>query len=137
MKHGVSRKALIFTAGLAWVIAGANILRIGINTWLYDSMSWPFKLVGAVLIFGIFFTFVFRRLFGKNILRITQKNDSNCPFAFFDAKGWIVMVAMITLGITVRHFHLLPNWFIAMFYTGLSSALILTGMLFLYRWKKE
>lgn len=137
MKHGVSRRTLILIAGLVWVIAGANILKIGIDTWIHNSMFWPFKLFGAVLFFGIFFTFVFRRLFGKNIRRIAQKNDSNCPFAFFDVKGWVVMVIMITVGITVRHYHLLPDWLIAMFYSGLSSALILTGFLFLYRWKKE
>ena len=136
MKHGVKRSTLVFVAGLAWLIAGANIFRIGFNTWLSDSLLWIYKLMGAVLFFIIFFAFVFYRLFGKNILRISKKGDKNCPFAFFDVKGWIVMVFMITLGVTVRHFGLLPNWFIAMFYTGLSSALMLTGLLFVYHWKK-
>ena len=43
------------------------------------------------------------------------------------------MIFMITFGITIRHFHLLPNSFISVFYTGLSSALIITGLLFLRR----
>lgn len=48
-------------------------------------------------------------------------------------KGWIVMIFMITFGVTIRHFQLLPNSFISVFYTGLSSALIITGILFLIR----
>ena len=51
------------------------------------------------------------------------------------------MIFMISLGIIVRSFHLLPESFISVFYTGLSVALILTGMLFIRYWwlkrKKE
>lgn len=34
MKYGVNRQILLITAGTVWIIAGANILRIGIVTWL-------------------------------------------------------------------------------------------------------
>lgn len=136
MKHGVSRKTLVFIGGLVWIIAGANILRIGIVTWLQDDLSWYCKLAGAIVVFTLFFCFIFRRLSGKHILRISRKGNSNCPFAFFDARGWIVMVVMIAAGVMLRRSGWMPGWFIAMFYTGLSSALILTGGLFLYRWKK-
>ena len=37
MKYGVNRKVLLITAGVVWIIAGGNILRIGIMTWLTDS----------------------------------------------------------------------------------------------------
>ena len=97
MRWRVSRRTLLLIAGLVWIIAGANILRIE---------------------------------------RIGQKADRNCPFSFFDVKGWLIMGFMITLGILVRKLHLLPTSFIAVFYTGLSSALILTGILFLVQWQK-
>lgn len=35
------------------------------------------------------------------------------------------MIFMICMGITIRSFHLLPESFISVFYTGLSIALIL------------
>lgn len=41
---------------------------------------------------------------------------------------------MIALGVTIRRFQLLPESFISVFYTGLSTALILTGILFLRYW---
>ena len=37
MKYGVNRQVLLITAGIVWIVAGANILRIGIVTWLNDS----------------------------------------------------------------------------------------------------
>ena len=40
MKYGVNRKVLLITAGIVWMAAGANILRIGIVTWLTDSQYW-------------------------------------------------------------------------------------------------
>lgn len=44
------------------------------------------------------------------------------------------MVFMITFGVTMRSFHILPDAFISVFYTGLSLALIFTGVLFIRYW---
>lgn len=66
-----------------------------------------------------------------------SKEKKNCPFSFFDVQGWIVMAFMITIGILSRLFHLLPESFIAVFYTGLSLALIGTGIRFIIYWWKN
>ena len=135
MKYGVNRKVLLITAGVVWIIAGANILRIGIMTWLTDSQYWLFKIGEATVVFLLFFLFVFKRLYYKHTKRIGEKKkEKNCPFSFFDVKGWIVMVFMITFGITMRSFHILPDAFISVFYTGLSLALMFTGVLFIRYW---
>lgn len=133
----VSKHILLFIAGCVWIIAGVNILRIGIVTWIHDTHFWLFKVGEATIVFLLFLNFVFLRLFRKHSQRISQKGEKNCPFSFFDIKGWIIMIAMITFGITIRHFQLLPNSFISVFYTGLSSALIITGILFLIQGTKE
>ena len=44
MKYGVNKEILLITAGTVWIIAGANILRIGIVTWLNNSEGWMFKI---------------------------------------------------------------------------------------------
>ena len=124
MRWRVSRRTLLLIAGLVWIIAGANILRIGIITWVDDQREWLFKTGEAIVVFLLFFSLIFRRLYNKHTERIGQKADRNCPFSFFDVKGWLIMGFMITLGILVRKLHLLPTSFIAVFYTGLSSALI-------------
>lgn len=137
MKYGVNRKVLLITAGIVWIVAGANILRIGIVTWFSDSEYWLFKIGEATIIFLLFFLFVFKKLYYKHTQRIERKKDKNCPFSFFDVKGWIIMTFMITLGITIRSLHLLPDAFISVFYTGLSIALMFTGILFIHYWWKN
>lgn len=139
MKYGVNRSFLLITAGIVWIFAGCNILRIGIITWTSSSQDWLFKVCEAIVVFLLFFIFVFKRLYNKHTQRIEQKKaDKNCPFSFFDVKGWIVMTFMITMGITIRVFKLLPDTFISVFYTGLSLALIATGILFIrYWWRRR
>ncbi|WP_148371757.1 hypothetical protein [Bacteroides bouchesdurhonensis] len=139
MKYGVNRQFLLITAGIVWIIAGTNILRIGIVTWMNSTQDWMFKIGEATVVFLLFFVFIFRKLYYKHTRRIEEKKeDKNCPFSFFDVKSWIMMVFMIALGITIRSLHLLPDSFISVFYTGLSIALILTGILFIcYWWQKR
>lgn len=138
MKYGVSRQVLIYIAGVVWVIAGINILRIGVVTWLDTSHFELIRVCEAIVVFLLFFNFVFKKLFYKHTRRIEQKQDRNCPFAFFDAKGWVIMTVMITFGILARKFHWLPDSFISFFYVGLSCALTITGILFLvYGWKRK
>ena len=137
MTFGVSRNTLLITAGLVWLIAGANILRIGIGCWLGTTHYWVYKILEATAVFIVFFAFIFNRLYLKHTRRIRQKKEKNCPFAFFDVKGWIIMTAMMTMGIVIRQRSLLPDIFIAVFYTGLSLALILTSARFVFFWWKN
>ena len=46
----------------------------------------------------------------------------------------IYTLTLISLGVCIRLFQLLPGSFIAVFYTGLALALIITGCRFLFRW---
>ncbi len=135
MKYGVSGKTLLMTAGMVWLIAGGNILRIGVMYWMDSEQYWLLKLGETSLVFLLFFGVIFHRLYRKHTHRIAQKSNNNCPFAFFDAKGWIIMAVMITFGIAARHLQLFPVEFIAVFYTGLSLALIATGIRFIRKWR--
>jgi hypothetical protein len=130
MSFKVNNRALLLIAGIVWIVAGANILRIGILTWLVDSQDWVLKVGDASVVFLIFYNFIFKKLYNKHSKRICEKTSSSCPFSFFDVKGWIIMFFMISLGVTVRKFQLMPESFISVFYTGLSIALIITGFLF-------
>ena len=105
MKYGVNKEILLITAGTVWIIAGANILRIGIVTWLNNSEGWMFKIGEATIVFLLFFVLIFKRLYYKHTQRIERKKEQkNCPFSFFDVKSWIVMIFMICMGITIRSF---------------------------------
>ena len=86
-------------AGIVWTVAGVNILRIGIDCWTQVSGGFVPMLLGAVAVFAAFHYMVFSRMFHKHKRRISQKGDSNCLMGFFDARGWIIMAFMITLGV--------------------------------------
>ena len=60
MRWRVSRRTLLLIAGLVWIIAGANILRIGIITWVDDQREWLFKTGEAIVVFLLFFSLIFR-----------------------------------------------------------------------------
>ena len=116
MKYGVSPNTLLITAGTIWSLAGVNILRIGLTCWIDDGHYWLFKVCEASLVFLLFFGIIFHRLYKKHTLRISQK------------------IGMIAMGIVIRTCHLLPDSFIAVFYTGLSLALLGTGLRFIWYW---
>lgn len=130
-RWGVSRRALMIIGGVVWAVAGANILRIGVGCWQTVELSGWLKALGAVAVFAAFYCGVFSKMYSKHHRRIAEKTERNCPLSFLDVRGWVIMAFMIALGITIRRYGLMPQWFIAMFYTGLSSALILTGLRFL------
>ncbi len=135
MKYGVNRQILLITAGTVWIIAGANILRIGIVTWINTSQDWMFKIGEATVVFLLFFVLVFRRLYYKHTRRIEQKKETPQLSVLFlrcekldnhdihDFSG----NHDPKLPFATRNFYLC-------FYTGLSIALILTGMLFIRYW---
>ena len=137
MNFRVEKHTLLYTAGLIWIIAGANILRIGLVTWFHNDRFHLFQVAEALAVFLFFFLLIFRRLFRKHTARIVGKQGKSCPFSFFDKKGWIVMTGMIAAGILIRRFHWAPASFISVFYTGLATALLITGVLFLRRGRRE
>ena len=55
MGFRVNRRTLLLIAGCVWIIAGINILRIGIVTWLNDAHYWLFKVGEAIVVFLLFF----------------------------------------------------------------------------------
>lgn len=107
MKYGVSSNTLLLTAGVVWLVAGLNILQIGVSCWITDTHYWLLKVCEASLVFLLFFCMVFHKLYRKHTQRITSgKRERHCPFSFFDVKGWIVMAFMIGMGVTIRKAHL-------------------------------
>lgn len=127
------KKNLIFIAGMLWVIAGLNILKIGIGE--YSNNFSIFNLLISTVIFLLFWFLIFSKMVNKHCLRImSYENEKENVFKFFDKKSYILMFFMITLGIVIRNFQILSLKQIAVFYTGLGSALTLSGIKFLYKY---
>lgn len=125
----VKKKTLLLLASIIWTIAGINILHIGLST--YRNYLTVLNLFLSLLVFLFFWFIVFHKLTIKHTHRIkSYQEDLHFFLKFFDIKSFIIMAVMIVLGISIRKFNLLPDVFIAVFYTGLGSALFMAGLLF-------
>lgn len=120
---------LLALASVVWLIAGANVLVVGINTYKNYVFVWTILL--SIVVFALFTWRIFGPLVAKHTKRILESSEPKLPFwHFFDRKSFIIMAVMMSMGIAIRVFGLLPDVVIAFFYTGLGAALFLAGVQF-------
>ncbi|RFT31031.1 hypothetical protein CG403_01945 [Gardnerella vaginalis] len=131
----VSKNTLLLIACIVWCFAGFNILRIGIIA--YSNFLSPINFALSLAVFVIFQVFIFGKLVKKHTARINAYKENKQFFLkFFDVKSFIIMAFMMTFGIVLHATNIAPEQFIAVFYTGLGSALTLAGLLFGYHFAK-
>lgn len=130
----VRRHTLLLIASIVWLAAGINIVRIGLEAYANGHIS----IINAMLslaVGAVFWSFVFGKLVTKHTGRITSYEDERHFFLkFFDVPSFVIMAIMMTGGISIRAFGLAPEAFIAVFYTGLGTALTLAGASFCRNW---
>ena len=128
----IKRENLLVIAAALWLIAGINVVIIGIKGLVSIGAEGigcvALALVGAVVIFG-----AFHMMFSKMVRRYTSRifrmeAPRQNPLNFFDARGYIIMAIMMAGGFGLRAAGLIPGWFVAFFYTGLGCALALAGV---------
>ena len=125
----VKKRTLLLIAGLVWLIAGVNVVRLGILSYLAIEQKWYWYVLSAVIftLFGL----MFYRMSQKHTKRIMGYAEERQPFwRFFDLKAYLIMAVMMGGGIGLRAAGVFPDWFVAFFYTGLGCALALAGVLF-------
>ena len=131
----VKRDNLLLIAGIVWMIAGVNILIIGISAYIGSfNMDWwaiLLMILGTLVTISIFHI-MFGKMVRKHVARIRAFDDKpHNPLLFFDLKSYLIMAFMIAFGITLRVSGVVPNWLIASFYTGLGSSLAIAGLGFI------
>ena len=125
----VKRNTLLLLACLVWSAAGFNILRIGLMG--YPAYRSVMNYLLSVLVFAVFQKFIFGKLVKKHTNRIHSYVEERHFFLkFFDGKAFVIMAVMMCGGIGLRVSGLVPERFIAVFYTGLGASLLLAGLLF-------
>ena len=128
----IPKNILILIAGMVWCVAGAMVSGIGLpllwNVGFTRLILYPL----AGVVFLIFYFLIFSRLVIKHTERIRERPEQRLPFwNFFDTSSYVVMVIMMAGGMWLRLAHILPNWVIAFFYSGLGIALFSCGVRFL------
>lgn len=126
----VRKRTLLAIAGCVWLLAGVNVARLGIISYgIMEAVRWYHPVLSAV-VFGMF-GFMFFKMSFKHTMRIQDYPEPTRPFwHFFDLKAYCIMAFMMGGGIWLRLSGLVPNTFIAVFYTGLGLALALAGVMF-------
>ena len=128
--YEVPKKALLIIAAIIWMIAGFNVVRLGILSYKVIDIHWYYYLL-SVVIFCLFGA-MFYKMSMKHTRRIMGYEEEYKPFwNFFDVKAYIIMAIMMGGGIGLRAAGVFPDVFVAFFYTGLGCALFLAGVLFL------
>jgi len=126
------KNQLMLIAGLVWCAAGAMVCMIGLPLEFRLAPEHLVLVPLAVVIFLAFYVFVFSQLVRKHTGRIRARTEDRLPFwNFFNASSWVVMAVMMGGGMALRFSHLMPDWMIAFFYSGLGLALFLCGVRFL------
>ena len=126
----VKKRTLLLIAGIVWLIAGFNVARLGVLSYLSIEQRWYWYLL-SVLVF-VCFGLMFFRMSQKHTERIMGYPEERQPFwRFFDLKAYLIMTVMMGGGIGLRAAGVFPDIFVAFFYTGLGCVLALAEVLFI------
>ena len=127
----MNRRAYSYVlAAVIWGIPGVNIAVKGIRTYMLvkpDALWW---LMLITLIVAAFFFIIFRHVTRRYSERIASLPDTVMIWQIFPPKGWILLVFMMGLGITLKYIPAIPMSFTASFYSGLGPMLILAALRF-------
>lgn len=126
----VKKNTLLAVAGTVWFVAGFNVARLGAISY---SQLYTASVVHVALSLFVFAAFgiMFYKMARKHARRILGYEQERRPvWHFFDLKAYLIMTFMMGGGIWLRASGLLPNAFIAVFYTGLGCALAVAGIVF-------
>ena len=126
-RFSVRNRTLLAIAGSVWLAAGGNVARIGGQAYRGLPRVGAVHLLLSLVVFGLFGSMFFR-MSQKHTRRIRGYAGETQPFwRFFDRKAYLIMAVMMGGGISLRYSGLVPEVFVAVFYTGLGCALALAG----------
>lgn len=124
----VKKRSLLLIAGIVWMIAGFNVARLGVISYLRIEQNWYLYLM-SLFVF-LLFGFMFFQMSKKHTNRILGYEAYRPFWHFFDFKAYVIMICMMSGGIGFRAAGIFPEKFIAFFYSGLGLALALAGVMF-------
>ena len=136
----VKKEHLLLMQVLCWLAPGIVILTKGIKALIAISETHPERvwwLSLTAIVVAILFSLMFNGFINRYTARILQfpERKKNL-FAFFDLKGYILIIFMMCLGISLKYLPFVPTDFFACFYPGLGAALAIAGIRYFVNWTK-
>ena len=130
LKPAVSKYWLMALAGLMWSLVGIMLCRLA-YIWLNAvPIQWALSLGSLGLISALAaYRFGFSKIALKNVFRLCLLPDKTCIFAFQAWKSYLIIIFMISLGLTLRHSPI-PKHFLAVIYATIGGALLFSSFHF-------
>lgn len=122
----MNKKYLLLPAGFTWMGVGIMLCSMAYRWLSKASHPYPFALMG-VIAGVIIYRFGFVRLARKNIDRISALEGRHCLFSFITFRSYILVIFMITVGITLRHSHIHKD-LLSLIYNGIGLGLAISSI---------
>lgn len=125
-KPTVSKLVLLFIAGIMWASIGIMMISKAVHwLYIYEGNSWLYSISGFIAAL-IITKFGFSKIVIKNISRIAQLPEKPCIFSFISLKSYLIIIFMITLGITLRN-SVMPKQYLSVIYISIGLSLFLSN----------
>ena len=126
----VSRKALILSAGLFWVIGGiVLVIRSGlIFREIATGLAWPAAI--GVLLGSLKHRLIFSKVVAANVRRINQlapDKEKICLFAFQSIESYLFVIVMIAFSLALRYAGL-SGTVLGTLYLAIGTGLLLSSV---------
>lgn len=135
----VAKRHLLLANAIVWGAPGIKVLVTGIQSYL---AVWPSKIIVWLALGTVAVLFGFNWMFSRIVRRYSDRilsfpENKKSILVFLPLRGWILVIFMMCLGISLKFIPGIPTEFFASFYPGLGTALIVAGATFLSHWIKE
>ncbi len=127
----VDKSILVLLAGIMWCGVSVMLVRYAV-TWLSPLRTGQkvlYYTIGYLIAVPIHL-FGFSRIAEKNLNRLMPVNVKRCVFAFMSWKSYIIVLIMVSMGISLRHSSL-PKQYLSIVYNSIGLALFLSGLKYL------
>jgi hypothetical protein len=126
-KPAVPKKLLLVIAGIMWCCVGIMLTLMAVQ-WLklYEGNKWLFAIPGFIAAL-IIHHFGFLKIVDKNLGRISHLPGNPCIFSFISWKSYLIIIVMITMGISLRH-SAIPKEYLSVIYLSIGLALFLSSI---------
>ena len=136
----VNREHLLLMQVLCWLGPGVKIFTTGVKAMAEVSSHHSGRVWWLVLI-AVAVAVAFSLMFNNFVKRYTRRildfpERKKSLFAFFDLHGYILILFMMGLGISLKFIPGMPVEFFAGFYPGLGAALSIAGLRYFISWIK-
>jgi hypothetical protein len=131
-KPGAPKIVLIVLGASLWAFAAYRILKLGVGMIEHHALHhWLNYFIGLAGFFP-FFLLVFRKVSRRYVNRIIHhKYERPCIFGFFDLRGYLLMSFMITAGILVSRWHMIPELYEGTFFISLGLSLLASAVFYI------